>query len=100
MAVFRWRHSARDHSLGCSLVLPRAACEREEKMGEEGCRCRPQDVVPRTQRYAPELEKHSAWYRSRPILRSSSPRSPRSRARLVAILGLSSQGERSSQGLI
>jgi hypothetical protein len=64
-------------------------------MGGGGFRCVAVDhttLYRWTQRYPPELEKSSAWYRSRPILRSSSPRSPRSRSRLVAILGLSSQG--------
>ena len=57
----------RDHSLGGSLVLPlRHQLSRARgNDGRAGRRRRPHDVVPWTQRYAPELEKRSAWYRSR-----------------------------------
>jgi DDE domain len=57
----------RDHSLGGSLVLSlRHQLSRARGNDERaGRRRRPHDIVSWTQRYAPELEKRSAWYRSR-----------------------------------
>src|SRR5512132_1511934 len=68
MAVFRWRHFAGE----IILWAVRWSCrygisyrELEEMMGERGVAVDHTTVYRWTQRYAPELEKRSAWYRSR-----------------------------------
>jgi IS6 family transposase len=65
VAAFR----RRDHSLalGGSLVCRYGISYREleEMMGERGVAVDHTTLYRWTQRYAPELEKRSAWYRSR-----------------------------------
>ena len=63
MAVFRWRHFTGEIILWAVRWYCRYGIsyrELEEMMGERGVA-----VDHMTQRYAPELEKRSAWYRSR-----------------------------------
>jgi transposase-like protein len=68
MAVFRWRHFAGEIILLCVRWYCRYGIsyrELEEMMGERGVAVDHTTVYRWTQRYAPELEKRSAWYRSR-----------------------------------
>ena len=68
MAVFRWRHFAGEIILWAVRWYCRYGIsyrELEEMMGERGVAVDHTTVYRWTQRYAPELEKRSAWYRSR-----------------------------------
>src|SRR5512132_3542133 len=68
MAVFRWRHFAGEIILWAVRWYCRYGIsyrELEEMMGERGVIVDHTTVYRWTQRYAPELEKRSAWYRSR-----------------------------------
>ena len=68
MAVFRWRHFAGEIILWAVRWYCRYGIsyrELEEMMGERGVEVDHTTVYRWTQRYAPELEKRSAWYRSR-----------------------------------
>ena len=68
MAVFRWRHFAGEIILWAVRWYCRYGIsyrELEEMMGERGVVVDHTTVYRWTQRYAPELEKRSAWYRSR-----------------------------------
>jgi transposase, IS6 family len=66
--VFRWRHFAGEIILWAVRWYCRYGIsyrELEEMMGERGVAVDHTTVYRWTQRYAPELEKRSAWYRSR-----------------------------------
>src|SRR5512143_1643401 len=68
MAVFRWRHFAGEIILWAVRWYCRYGIsyrELEEMMGERGVAVDHTTVYRWPQRYAPELEKRSAWYRSR-----------------------------------
>ncbi len=68
MAVFRWRHFAGEIILWAVRWYCRYGIsyrELEEMMGERGVAVDHTTLYRWTQRYAPELEKRSAWYRSR-----------------------------------
>src|SRR5512143_3887799 len=68
MAVFRWRHFAGEIILWAVRWYCRYGIsyrELEEMMGERGVAVDHTTVYRWTQRYAPELDKRSAWYRSR-----------------------------------
>ena len=68
MAAFRWRHFAGEIILWAVRWYCRYGIsyrELEEMMGERGVAVDHTTVYRWTQRYAPELEKRSAWYRSR-----------------------------------
>src|SRR5512132_192300 len=68
MAVFRWRHFAGEIILWAVRWYCRYGIsyrELEEMMGERGVAVDHTTVYRWTQRYAPELEERSAWYRSR-----------------------------------
>ena len=68
MAVFRWRHFAGEIILWAVRWYCRYGIsyrELKEMMGERGVAVDHTTVSRWTQRYAPELEKRSAWYRSR-----------------------------------
>src|SRR5512144_3202515 len=68
MAVFRWRHFAGEIILWAVRWYCRYGIsyrDLEEMMGERGVAVDHTTVYRWTQRYAPELEKRSAWYRSR-----------------------------------
>ena len=68
MAVFRWRHFAGEIILWAVRWYCRYGIsyrELEEMMGERGVTVDHTTLYRWTQRYAPELEKRSAWYRSR-----------------------------------
>ena len=68
MAVFRWRHFAGEIILWAVRWYCRygiSYSKLEEMMGERGVAVDHTTVYRWTQRYAPELEKRSAWYRSR-----------------------------------
>src|SRR5512132_3856371 len=68
MAVFRWRHFAGEIILWAVRWYCRYGIsyrELEEMMGERGVAVDHTTVYRWTQRYAPDLEKRSAWYRSR-----------------------------------
>src|SRR5512133_28461 len=68
MAVFRWRHFAGEIILWAVRWYCRYGIsyrELEEMMGERDVIVDHTTVYRWTQRYAPELEKRSAWYRSR-----------------------------------
>ena len=68
MAVFRWRHFAGEIILWAVRWYCRYGIsyrELEEMMGERGVAVDHTTLSRWTQRYAPELEKRSAWYRRR-----------------------------------
>ena len=68
MAVFRWRHFAGEIILWAVRWYCRYGIsyrELEEMMGERGVTVDHTTLYRWTQRYAPELEKRTAWYRSR-----------------------------------
>jgi transposase-like protein len=68
MGVFRWRHFAGEIILWAVRWYCRYGIsyrELEEMMGERGVAVDHTTLYRWTQRYAPELEKRSAWYRSR-----------------------------------
>jgi transposase, IS6 family len=68
MAVFRWRHFAGEIILWAVRWYCRYGIsyrELEEMMGERGVAVDHTTLYRWTQHYAPELEKRSAWYRSR-----------------------------------
>src|SRR5512140_1024479 len=68
MAVFRWRHFAGEIILWAVRWYCRYGIsyrELEEMLGERGVAVDHTTLYRWTQRYAPELEKRSAWYRSR-----------------------------------
>src|SRR5512132_28251 len=68
MAVFRWRHFAGEIILWAVRWYCRYGIsyrDLEEMMSERGVAVDHTTLYRWTQRYAPELEKRSAWYRSR-----------------------------------
>ena len=68
MAVSRWRHFAGEIILWAVRWYCRYGIsyrELEEMMGERGVAVDHTTLYRWTQRYAPELEKRAAWYRSR-----------------------------------
>jgi hypothetical protein len=68
MAVFRWRHFGGEIILWAVRWYCRYGIsyrELEEMMGERGVAVDHTTLYRWTQHYAPELEKRSAWYRSR-----------------------------------
>jgi IS6 family transposase len=68
MAVFRWRHFAGEIILWAVRWYCRYGIsyrDLEEMMSERGVAVDHSTLYRWTQRYAPELEKRSAWYRSR-----------------------------------
>ena len=65
---FKWRHFAGEVILLCVRWYCRYGIsyrDLEEMMGERGVGVDHTTLYRWTQRYAPELEKRSAWYRSR-----------------------------------
>ena len=65
---FKWRHFAGELILLCVRWYCRYGIsyrDLEEMMGERGVTVDHTTLYRWTQRYAPELEKRSAWYRSR-----------------------------------
>ena len=68
MSAFKWRHFAGEIILWAVRWYCRYGIsyrELEEMMGERGVAVDHTTLYRWTQRYAPELEKRSAWYRSR-----------------------------------
>lgn len=68
MAVFRWRHFAGEiilWAVRCYCRYGISYRELEEMMAERGVTVDHTTLYRWTQRYAPELEKRSTWYRSR-----------------------------------
>ena len=65
---FKWRHYAGELILLCVRWYCKYGIsyrDLEEMMGERGVAVDHTTLYRWTQRYAPELEKRSAWYRSR-----------------------------------